>query len=373
MRLSHLLLAVPLALGCSSTPDAYTKAKSAGDRAKSGGRYDEAARSYHEAALAAKKPHDRDEARYLEAATLARAGRVEEAKRVLEAITTEAPKGDRADRAAFDRAFLEIERGDEQAGWAALEKALFERPFGGLARRPLAKIVQHEEQKAKGGGLAWLDAHMPQLAKTELSEDAAYMRAGLLREAGRVREARDAYVRCAEEHPYPKGSLTDDSFWHAAEIDLELGDPQKAIEDLRRLIAPREVSSLGQGSYERPRYSPAQMRIAEIYRDKLGDARRAREEFRTLYDKFPTSILRGDALFSDAILARKEKDDAGACTIARRLVRDLPDSRYSACSRELCADVAPPEKALPCRAYLRARIDGKPAPSGEPPATDDGS
>lgn len=368
-RLFALALAGAALVGCGSV-DAYRQAKSAGDRAKSSGRYDEAAARYREASAAAKRPSDRDEAAYLEAATLVQAGRVEEAKRAFEELLRRSPRGVRGDRAAFDRAFLEADTGDEALGFDDLTRAIFERPGAGSSRRGLRRIVEHEEEKAKGGGLAWLDANLSRLEATELSEDAIYLRATMLRRAERRREAREEYVRCATKHGYPKGSLFDDAYWHAAEIDLELGEPKLAIDDLEKLLAPREVSSLGQGSYERPRYSMAQLKIAEIYRDQLRDPARARAAFRKLADKHRTSVLRDDALFAEALIARSQGDKDGACEPMRILVRELPDSVFAGCAREVCAELDPSKKAPACREYLKARIDGRPPTPDEPAATD---
>ncbi len=368
-RLLVLALAGAALVGCASS-DAFRQAKSAGDRAKSSGRYDEAAARYHDASLAAKRPSDRDEAAYLEAATLVQAGRVEEAKRAFEELLKRSPHGVRGDRAAFDRAFLEADTGDEKLGYDELERAIFARPGAGSSRRGLRRLVEHEEEKEKGGGLAWLDANLAKLEATELSEDAIYLRATMLRRAERRREAREEFVRCATKHGYPKGSLFDDAYWHAAELDLELGEPRRAIDDLERLLAPREASSLGQGSYERPRYSMAQLKIGEIYRDQLHDPAKARAAFRKLADEHKTSLLRDDALFAEALIARGQGDRDGACEPMRTLVRELPESVFSGCAREVCAELEPSKKAPPCREYLRARIDGRPPTPDEPPASE---
>lgn len=208
---------------------------------------------------------------------------------------------------------------------------------------------------------------MAKLEATELSEDAIYLRATMLRKAERRREAREEFVRCALKHGYPKGSLFDDAYWHAAELDLELGEPAKAVEDLERLLAPREVSSLGQGSYERPRYSMAQLKIGEIYRDQLRDPAKARAAFRKLADRHKTSLLRDDALFAEALVARGQGDEEGACEPMRTLVRELPESVFSGCAREVCAGLEPSKKAPACREYLKARIDGR-GPTPDEPA-----
>jgi tetratricopeptide (TPR) repeat protein len=366
MRLRALVPLLLLVAACGGPGEGYFRAKTAGDRAKTSGRYDEAARAYEQAAAAAKTPHERDEAAYLAASTWVQAGRTDEAMRSLDRLVANSPHGERSDRAAFDRAFLEIDRGDEAKGWDMLEKAMLDRPAGGSSRRALRKLLEHAETQSKGSGLAWLDARFDRLVKTELAEDAKYLRAGLLAAAGRNQEARDAYAACAREHPYPGGSLNDDAWWHAAELDVTMGQPQKAIDDLHALLAPRETSTLGQGSYERPKYSPAQMKIAEIYRDVLKDERSARRELHKLVTDHPTAVIRAEALFEETRLAKKAGDRDDACRLAERLAKDFEDSRYAGCAPVLCDTVKAPAKTPSCRQYLRARITGEPT-TLEPP------
>lgn len=359
MRLRAALPLLLLVAACGGTPEAYVRAKTAGDRAKTSGRYDEAARAYEQAAASAKTPHERDEAAYLAAATWVQAGRTDEAMKSLDRLVANSPHGERAARASFDRAFLEIDRGDEAKGWDLLEHATIDHAAEASSRRALRKLVDHAEQQGKGNGLTWLEARLDRLVKTALAEDAKYLRAGLLAAADRTREARDAYAACAKEHPYPGGSLNDDAWWHAAELDLALGEPQKAIDDLHALLLPRETSTLGQGSYERPRYSPAQMKIAEIYRDVLKDEKSARRELHKLVTDHPTAVIRPEALFEEARLAKKAGDKDDTCRLAERLAKDFEESRYAGCAPVLCDTTKAPAKTPSCRQYLRARITGE--------------
>jgi hypothetical protein len=114
-------------------------------------------------------------------------------------------------------------------------------------------------------------------------------------------------------------------------------------------LAKRELSTMA-GSYERPRFSPAQFRIAVLYRDVLGDHAAARREFHRLYVDHPTSILRDDALWEEAKLASSDGNVEDACALTTALARDFPGSRYAPCARSLCptAALAPGR----CHAYL---------------------
>jgi hypothetical protein len=349
-------LALWLLSSCTAGTTEFRRAQGAGDAAKRAGRYDEAAARYADAArVGGANARERDEGAFLEAATLVQAGRKREAIAAYDALVARSPGGERTPRAAFDRAFLAIELG-EPGAWPALERVLFAYPTAGSARRALSVLVDHENEARAGGGLAWLDAQGASLASTELAEVAAYRRAQELERVGRATEAREAYVRCALRYPYPRGTLTDDAWWNASLLDEAAGRPDVAIDDLRKLLAPREKPAFNIGSYERPRYSAAQLRIAELLRDALHDDAAARREFHTLYTDFPTSRLRDRALWVEGALAKKAGDEGASCNTARALVREFAESRYAGCAPLLCATVAASSKAPACRAYLRDEL-----------------
>src|SRR6185436_21099364 len=102
--------------------------------------------------------------------------------------------------------------------------------------------------------------------------------------------------------------------------------PREAIAHLRRMLAVREPSTFA-GSYERLRFSPAQYRIAVLYRDALHDNASARREFHRLYADHTTSILRDDALWEEAKIALADRDQPAACSLVGTLVREFKDSR----------------------------------------------
>jgi hypothetical protein len=156
-------------------------------------------------------------------------------------------------------------------------------------------------------------------------------------------------VACAARHPYPKGALFDDALWHASQLEETLGRPEQAVLHLRNMLAVREVSTMT-GSYERPRFSPAQFRIAVLYRDALHDRAAARREFHRLYTEYPTSTLRDDALWEEAKLARDDGSMADACAIAAVLTRDFPSSRYAPCAGAICPTATAPAER--CHTYI---------------------
>src|SRR5262249_46597823 len=152
----------------------------------------------------------------------------------------------------------------------------------------------------------------PSFRGTELDQVVAYETARALEATGDERAAHDAFLATAKAHPYPSGDLTDDSLWHATEIDEKAGKFDEAIAHMRELLSWREPSQTV-GSYNRQRYSQAQMKIAEIYRDGLRDDRAARREFHKVYTDHVTSIVRDDALWYEATLAAKDGDRSDAC------------------------------------------------------------
>ncbi len=117
-------------------------------------------------------------------------------------------------------------------------------------------------------------------------------------------------------------------------------------------------------SYERPRYSQAQLRIAEIYRDDLKDHAAARREFDKLYALHPTTIKRDDAVWAEACLALEDGDATAACALAKRLLDEFPESRYVPCAHEVCPTAPPAKRA--CADYILREIKGK-APAEPPP------
>jgi len=335
-----LLILAWFIAGCASgAGEGFLHAKGQGDRAYSAGRYDEAAGAYEEASRRATRPRDRAEALYLEGCAYLRERSWQQARIAFGRLIGEMPSSDRAHRASFDLGDLEIDAGNVEQGYEILHDAMLKHPNDGLARRALERYLGWLEQNGRDS-LAWLRSIGPRFASTELDETARYLLASRIEATADWQRARDAYVACAERHPYPQGSLFDDALWRASLLDERLGRPQEAISDLRRMLAVREESTLA-GSYERPRFSPAQFRIAVLYRDSLGDHRSARREFHRLYAAHKSSILRDDALWEEAKLAREDSDGDAACALGAILATEFRESRYAPCTGALCPSLPP--------------------------------
>jgi tetratricopeptide (TPR) repeat protein len=353
-----------LAVGCApERGEAYDAAFAQGERAFHAGRWTEAAAAWDGAAGKARRVKDRDEARFMEARSYERAERWADARAAYQRLAADSPDGPRTGRAAFDLAALEIAHGDAERGYAMLDAAALRFPAHGVARPAILRLVRHAQDRGgEPAVLAFLDAHEAAFRATEQDEVIAYERALSLDRAGRRKEAHDTFLASARKHPYPSGGLTDDAYWHAAEIDVDEGRYDEAIAHLREMLSAREAAGAW-ASYERPRYSQAQLRIAEIYRDKLKDHAAARRELERLYALHTTTIKRDDAVWAEARLAREDGDSVTACMLAKRLADEFPESRYVPCAHEVCPSA--PRAARACADYILRELEGE-APGAEP-------
>jgi len=353
VKASWLALSM-LVLGCSAArPKPYEEAAHAAERAYSAGRYQEAAESWLEAA-AHGEPRDRQEAEYRAAASYERGKQYDQALAIYTRLA--AQKGERAARALLAAAEIERRRGSEERAQSLFLAALRNHPDSGPGEIALREHVAFV--KESGGVQAALSALEPLIAEldgSELDERLRYERARLLDEAGNTTQARDAYLDVARRHPYPEGALWDDALFRAALCEEKLGRPQQAIQVLEGMLLEREEAHLS-GSYERARYAEARFKIAELYRDALGEPARARAEFRRVWNEHPTSLLRDDALFEEALIARAQNDQAGACRALELLLDAAPDSRFVPCAPRLCPSLKATDGRR-CRDYLLRRLE----------------
>jgi tetratricopeptide (TPR) repeat protein len=349
LRAAAVLL---LALGCGSPPPAaYSRETDAAQTAGRQGQHLVAAQHYERAAALAAQPRDAEEARYRAAGSYERAGDVARAEAIYRALAAQGPSAERRARADFALAALWERSGREAAAQEQLASAIRLHPDSGLASAALERHLRYlREQGGSQRALAYLEREGAALSSTELGEALVYRRARELDDAGRTAEARDAYLACAERFPYPGGAYWDDALLRAADKELALGAPQRAISHLSRMLAEQESASI-MGSYERARYAEAQLTMGRIYRDVLHDERRARLELRKVWLRHPKSSLVDDALFEEALVARGASDEAGACAALSILVTQRPDSRYAACAHLLCAKLAPAPSA--CHDYIK--------------------
>jgi len=358
--LTALTAALLLALAACAPVygDAYLAALAAGRRAYHVGRYLDAARAYDDAAAKALRVKDRDEARFMQARAFERAKRWSDAEAALRRLIADSPKGPRTARAAFDIAGLEIHHGDAAKGWKLLEEAADRHPNHGVARPSIRRIVEHlSEERGEPAVMAFLERKVSVFRGTDQDQTITYEIAQCFERMGKKAEAHDAFIRAAREHPYPFGGLTDDALYWAAKIDEELGRDEEAVRHLQDLVVTLERSDPPMGSYERPRSAAAQLRIAQIYRDKLKDHAAARRAFEKVYNLHPTSPKRDDALWEEAKLARDDGDAREACRLAKKLAKEMSESRYAPCARLICPEAVAGKRD--CADYIARDLRGE--------------
>ncbi|WP_394838552.1 tetratricopeptide repeat protein [Pendulispora rubella] len=337
----------------------FVRAFHEAERAQTAGRYAEAAARFDEAAAKAPDPREKGHAAYLAAKMLERSGDNAGASARLESIARQEPPTEHTARALYDLADLRIAHGEPDKGYADLGTLIEKHPSSGISTHALVRLAAHrDETSGQKDTVVWLDGLGERLGKSELGETIAYQAALRTQATGDLPGAHARFLAIVDRWPYPYGNTFDDSLYRASEIDETLGRNEEAIAHLNRMLAERETAHL-LGTYQRPRYTQAALRIATLYRDRLNDRAKAREAFHRIYTDFTTSVYRDDALWQEAELYRLDGDANTACSRASTLVREFPNSRYVPCAEAKCPNVARPSKSdapKKCHDYLvRAR------------------
>lgn len=349
------LLMLVCACGGPDYGEAFIAPYRAAQRAKNAGRYQEAADLYLDAANGAKRVKDRDEALFNRALMFERMENWDEARGVYRKIIEVSPRGPRTARSAFEHATNHIDHGNAEVGFTELVRAVERYPAHGAAPYAIKRwVMHHSESKGEAAVQRQLTAWLAKLGKTALAQQLKYEMGKSYHRAGNLQKAHVWLVRAAREHPLPKGNLTDDAWWRAAEVASKMGKHQLAIDNLEELLQAREYSEWT-FSYERPRFPQAQMRIAEIYRDDLKNTDEARAAYKLVFSRHKTSILADDAMWQAALLARAAGDTDDMCDLAEDLPDRFPDSRYNKCVHVLCAEA--PKGKRPCPPYILEQLE----------------
>src|SRR5690606_9278181 len=136
--------------------------------------------------------------------------------------------------------------------------------------------------------LAFLRSLRAEVGESAIGEVLLSLEADVLLRLGRTDEARRVLEAQIARYPYPRGRLWDDALWRLADL-VEDEAPRAAVDYLARMIAVHERSFF-MGSYTRPRFSRAALRIARIYRDRLGDVDAALQAYAHVRSEFPRSL-----------------------------------------------------------------------------------
>lgn len=345
-----------------SRGDAFLLASAQARRAESAGRFAEAAHSYDEASRTAKLPRDRNFAAYMAATMTDRAGDPVEAERRLRVLAKLDPPSEYSPVAGYLAAVYRYKAGDAATGHRELEEVSKKFPENGAAKSALRRLIQEaDEEGSPAKTMAAIDRWLPSFRGTELEQLLTYERTKRLEATGDREGALTALLALADRFPYPKGAYRDDALFHASELEEALGRPQRAVAHLETLLKDREKSSL-MGTYERPKFSKAMKRLADLYEFVLRDRPRAREALHRLYADFPSSLDRDDALYREAALWESDGNKGTACDRLDTLVSTFPNSRYVPCATLKCAAIKRPEKSkapAECRGYLTRTMNGE--------------
>jgi tetratricopeptide (TPR) repeat protein len=172
----------------------------------------------------------------------------------------------------------------------------------------------------KREALVWVRAFRQDVANSWLGEILLSEEAELLVQLDRRREAMQVLATQVEHYPYPAGLRWEEALWRLADLALDGGQPKQAIAYLERMIAVHEESFLI-GSYSRPKFSKAALRIARIYRDELRDDEAAIDAYAHVRSEFPRSLVIDDALAEEAELRLARGERERGCAMLRELVQ----------------------------------------------------
>jgi TolA-binding protein len=356
------ILVFGFALGCGpSLPAEFVKARDGAQAAYTRKKYEKSAELWLKAANATERHRDKVEAKFRAAASYERAGRIDLARRWYAEVEREPAPNERGERATYTLAELTLSHEGEERGFAALEAAILKHPSSGLARGAFLRYVEWVKAKQSiQAALDYVERTAPKVRGSELHQTTLLVRARLLEEQNKLSEAEQAFFELARLYPYPKGSYWDDALFAAAHLQELRGDYAAAVATLSSLVGERETSYIS-GSYERSRYAQAQFHVAELYRDRFNDFASARRAFRKTFDEYPKSTLRDDALWQEALIAKRLSDTSGICSALRVLVNELPESRFAACAPALCRELSAPSKNKKCHDYILREVQN-PAP-----------
>ncbi len=352
----RIALSALLLFACASSRPARLDAIRAGaERHYTHGRYAEAAADWERAAAVEPEREARAEAIYRAGAAHQRAGNLLAATRSYQLISRQFADSARAPRAAYELALISLAQGHRDRGHAELRQVIVSYQTSAMASRACDRLLR--AVRAEDGlpaALELVTAILEEVSEPKLTEKLRYLRAQLLAEQGDLERALTEYLKLADDFPYPHGAFWDDSLWQAADLYRRRAKPREAIATLERMLNEAEPAHF-QGSYARPRYAQAEFRIAEIYRDDLGRPADAQRHFRNVFTKHSTSLLRDDALWQEALIARAKGQERHACEALGKLVEALPESRFTPCAPLLCPALRN-ESSRRCRDYIRRSL-----------------
>ncbi len=288
---------------------------------KVAGRNQEAIEAYGRAAETAERRVDRDEALYRQSRVYARMRDYKSALAVADRLASADPPARRTMRARLDAARYRMQLGETERADRELRAIVVEAPDDAAAKGALRTLVQIHVKGADKveDALFWLKTLESEIEEGNTTHEGLLsLEADLLIARGKRAEAIEVLEQQIEQYPYPHGRRWDDALWRLADLALEDNDPETAISRLESMIAVHEKSFI-LGSYTRPLFSKAALRIARIYRDNLDDEKAALKAFARVRSEFPNSLVTDDALEEEAMLRIEKGDSKKGCALLREV------------------------------------------------------
>lgn len=285
------------------------------------GRLQEAVKAFGRAAEAAERRVDKDESLYRQSRVYARLGDYTSALRICNELASADPIARRTLRARLDAGRYRILLGEQDRAVRDLRTLVLEYPDSAAAKGALRVLVQIHVREAESveKGLFWLKTLQSEIEEGNTThETLLYLEADLLISRGKRAEAIEVLEQQIEQYPYPHGRRWDNALWVLADLALEEGDADTAVKRLESMIAVHE-SSLILGSYTRPMFSKAALRIARVYRDNLDNPKAALAAFARVRKEFPNSLVVDDALEEEAMLRIDQGDSKKGCELLREV------------------------------------------------------
>ncbi len=351
-----MLLIVQVSCSAPALPAEYERAQAAELR----GDYEEALDGYVESSKRAKRKKDRLMARFRAAGVLNAMERREEAiaayletaemgvaiKGSQQADSLAARSLYRAGCIAYDH----LGQANPEQKVRALElwwRTMKEHPDALAADEALERVVGHERRVSSSKNMASLVKKLWALFRMHREKDIAD---NLLWTLGEIYEkdfeSAEHAVRIYEKLALrePSGPLTDDACFKTAALHRQLGNPLRSLVFYRKILETVKHSWVFR-SFTSPYAPKAQLEIGIVGLNELNEPERAIRAFRRLVEKFPTSILRDNALWWIALSELRMGNIAGARRTHRELVRRFPQSRFTY-QLDALIDWAPAARAI---------------------------
>jgi tetratricopeptide (TPR) repeat protein len=286
------------------------------------GRDQEAVKAFGRAAESAERRVDKDEALYRQSRVYAHMKDYKNALAICAELAAADPPARRTMRAKLDAARYRMLLGETERADRELRAIVVENPDDAAAKGALRVLVQIHVREAETPekALFWLKTLESELEEGNTTHEALLsLEAELLIGKGKRAEAVEVLESQIELYPYPHGRRWDNALWSLADLAMEDNDAEGAVKRLESMIAVHETSFII-GSYTRPMFSKAALRIARIYRDNLDDPRAALKAYERVRSEFPNSLVVDDALEEEAFLRIESGDSKKGCALLQEVV-----------------------------------------------------